>query len=254
MVTAAGGGHVDRGAVIGVSGSLPVAGGRADGDHSVAVPRGVRASISAGVSRRGHQHHSARARPIDGFLQGQRAGGFRGERHVDHRRGVRVDPDSVHVPAGRPRDRSRNIGQQSTAPRQCTNWLDAHTGSNIGDHSRGRGAVPGCVPHRRHRPPIPRVSRVRIPAHPTKRARVEVVTIEGDRVRARLTRRRQLVWARDEVIPGHNASIQARMRGDTGIDHRHHRPRTPPTRTRRTGHRTSVHPELTGQMPRIAPA
>ena len=68
VVTAAGRGHVYRGAVIGVSGSLPVVGGRANGDHSVAVTRGVRASVSAGVPSRGHQHHSARARPIDGLL------------------------------------------------------------------------------------------------------------------------------------------------------------------------------------------
>ena len=207
--------HVHAGAVVGEVGALAVLIGRAHVDDVLAVAGAGLRSVKVVVTRSDDHDRAALVRLSNRLAVRGGAGALATNGHANDLGGVLVCGNTAHATTGSPNDAVSDVRVEATAGAQNAHGHDfrlgCHTGNalvvvrNSGNGARHVGAVP--VGGGRLRTgealviygPVASVGRVGVAA---------VAVVRECRLG-------------DEVVAGQYVSVQVRVRGDAGVQHRH---------------------------------
>ena len=207
--------HVHAGAVVGEVGALAVLIGCAHVDDVLAVAGAGLRGIKVVVTRGDDHDGAALIRLSNRLAVRGGAGALATDGHVNDLGGVLVCRNATHATAGSPNNAVGDVRVEATAGAQNAHGHDlrlgCHTGNALvivrdsGNSARHVGAVP--VGGGRLRTGEALV--VYGPVAGVGRVGVAAVTVVGER---RLG---------NEVVAGQHVSVQVRVRGNAGVQHRH---------------------------------
>ena len=207
--------HIHAGAVVGEVGALAVLIGRANVDDILTVAGARLRGIKVVVTRCDNHNGAALIRLSNRLAVRGGAGALATDGHVNDLGGVLVCGYAAHTTTGGPNNAVGDVRVEATAGAQNAHGHDlrlgCHTGDALivvcdsGDSARHVGAVP--VGGGRLRTGEALV--VYGPVAGVGRVGVAAVAVVGER---RLS---------DEVVAGQHVSVQVRVSGDAGVQHRH---------------------------------
>ena len=212
---ATGSAHVHAGAVVGEVGALAVLIGCANVDDVLTVAGARLRGIKVVVTRCDNHDGAALIRLSNRLAVRGGAGALATDGHINDLGGVLVRRNAAHATTGSPNNAVGNVRVEATAGAQNAHGHDlrlgSHTGNTLivvcdsGDSARHVSAVP--VGGGRLRTGEALV--VYGPVAGIGRVGVAAVAVIGER---RLS---------DEVIAGQHVSVQVRVGGNAGVQHRH---------------------------------